>query len=129
MRRNRKTYLLLILITLLIGVSSRKFPDLFSDFLAEYLGDTLWAMLVFWSLGFLFRSKSTFSLASYALAFSYLIEISQLYHASWIDDIRATTIGALILGHGFLWTDLLCYTSGIAFGALLDYFILTKKLH
>ena len=34
------------------------------------------------------------------------VEESQLYHASWIDSIRGTTLGALVLGHGFLWSDL-----------------------
>ena len=128
MTRNRKTYFLLIIITLIIGISSRKFPNLFPTFLAAYLGDTLWALLVFWLLGFLFCYKSTFFIATCALTFSYLIEISQLYHASWIDAIRDTTLGALVLGHGFLWSDIICYTIGIGFGILIECFFLFKKL-
>lgn len=31
----------------------------------------------------------------------FLIECSQLYHAPWIDDIRAVPLGGLILGYGF----------------------------
>ena len=48
-----------------------------------------------------------------ALVFSYLIEISQLYHAPWIDAIRSTALGGLVLGFGFLWSDILCYTVGV----------------
>ncbi len=127
MNRNRLVYIILIIITLLIGIASRKFPQLFLSFLADYLGDTLWALLVFWLLGFLFTRKSTFNIAILALAFSYFIEISQLYHASWIDTIRNTTICALVLGHGFLWSDLICYTVGISFGVFVEFFFLKQE--
>jgi len=55
-----------------------------------------------------------------ALAFSFLIEFSQFYHAPWIDAIRATTIGGLVLGFTFVWRDLLCYTVGVGLGLLID---------
>jgi hypothetical protein len=53
-----------------------------------------------------------------SLGLAFLVEISQLYHAPWIDSIRQTTLGALVLGFGFLWTDLVCYSVGIATGSL-----------
>lgn len=55
-----------------------------------------------------------------ALVFSYLIEISQLYHAPWIDAIRATALGGLVLGFCFLWSDILCYTVGVLLGIIVD---------
>ncbi len=56
--------------------------------------------------------------------FSFMIEFSQLYQADWINQIRDIKLFALVLGHGFLWTDLLCYSVGIivAFG-LESFFI------
>jgi hypothetical protein len=50
-----------------------------------------------------------------------LVEISQLYHAPWIDSIRQTTPGGLVLGFGFLWTDLVCYSVGIAIESLTEW--------
>ncbi|MFM8818855.1 MAG: DUF2809 domain-containing protein, partial [Phycisphaerales bacterium] len=41
----------------------------------------------------------------------------QLHHAPWIDGIRATRLGALVLGSGFLWSDIACYAVGVAGGA------------
>lgn len=49
-----------------------------------------------------------------SLAVCYLVEFSQLYQAPWIITIRRTLPGRLVLGHGFLWSDLLAYTAGIA---------------
>ena len=54
--------------------------------------------------------------AAISLALAFLVEISQLYHAPWIDSIRQTTLGGLVLGFGFLWTDFVCYSVGIATG-------------
>jgi hypothetical protein len=62
-----------------------------------------------------------------ASALSLLVEISQLYHGSWIDAIHQTTLGDLALGYGFLWSDLICYGVGIALGAFLD--VSLARLH
>jgi glycopeptide antibiotics resistance protein len=120
MQRNRLVYSALIVLTLLSGLASRQFQDYLPTFLATYAGDTLWALLVFLLTGFLLPKKSIFFNALVALIFSFGIEISQLYHAAWIDAIRQTRLGGLILGFGFLWSDLLCYTAGIGIGALAE---------
>ena len=120
MQRNRLVYSALIVLTLLSGLASRQFQDYLPTFLATYAGDTLWALLVFLLTGFLLPKKSIFFNALVALIFSFGIEISQLYHAPWIDAIRQTRLGGLILGFGFLWSDLLCYTAGIGIGALAE---------
>jgi hypothetical protein len=54
------------------------------------------------------------------MAFSVAIELSQLYQASWIDSIRHTTLGGLILDFGFLWSDLACYALGVGLGAAIE---------
>ena len=46
--------------------------------------------------------------------------MSQLYHAPWIDSIRHTTLGGLILGYGFLWSDLACYAVGVGLGVVIE---------
>src|ERR1017187_341105 len=45
---------------------------------------------------------STRTIAILAMSFSVAVEISQLYHAPWIDSIRHTNLGGLVLGFGFL---------------------------
>lgn len=41
----------------------------------------------------------------------------------WINAIRKTTIGALVLGHGFLWMDLISYFIGITIAVIIDRFL------
>ena len=63
-----------------------------------------------------------------SLLFCYAIEFSQLYKAPWIDNLRHTLFGRLVLGDTFLWGDLLCYTVGIAIGVLLDWRLVKTNL-
>ena len=126
MKRNRWVYTFLIVATIAAGLASRHFPHVAPPWVKNYLGDTLWALMVFLMFGFLLPTKSTLSIGIAALAFSFCIEISQLYHAAWIDAIRANPLGGLVLGFGFLWSDLLCYTAGVGFGFLSEKLVLKR---
>lgn len=119
MRRNRVVYLILIIIVMILGLLSRKLDNL-PVIVSLYAGDILWALMVFLIVDFVFNNKSILFNISIAIIFSYGIEISQLYHAPWIDSIRNTTLGGLILGFGFLWSDLICYTIGIFIGGIIE---------
>ncbi|GAA0076483.1 DUF2809 domain-containing protein [Clostridium sp. CTA-5] len=118
-KRNMYIYLILTLLVMVLGLLSRKLNHI-PMFLSEYSGDTLWSLMIFLLISFIFNKKSTKFIANCSIVFSYSIELSQLYHASWIDAIRSTTLGGLVLGFGFLWSDILCYTVGILIGVILD---------
>jgi len=122
--RNRFLYLLFIIITVFAGLASRKWEFLFPDFINTYLGDALWAMMVYLGIAFIFNRKHMLIIFFYALSFCYIIEISQFYHEPWIDSIRRTKIGGLILGFGFLWTDIIAYTIGTGASLLAEYLYL-----
>ena len=52
------------------------------------------------------------SLALGAFAWSALVEAAQLSTSPWLQDLRSTTAGALLLGQGFQWADLAAYGVG-----------------
>ena len=106
--------------TISAGLASREFNNILPVWVNNYAGDTLWALMVFLLFGFLFSNFSSLKIAVIALIFSYAIEISQLYHAPWIDAIRSNRIGGLVLGFGFLWSDLVCYSVGILVGFFFE---------
>lgn len=117
--KRRLFALLLIGPVILLGLSSRQ-HRFWPDWFAAYAGDTLWALLVYLLLVFLFPARRPLSLALWALGFAFAVEFSQLFHPPWLDALRATTLGGLILGFSFLWSDLLCYSVGVGIGCLLD---------
>lgn len=126
-KRNRLLYAILTIIVVILGLASRKIAFSLPTLVNAYLGDALWALMIFIGFGFLFHKMETKKVALLSLLFCYGIEISQLYHAEWIDSIRATTLGGLVLGYGFLWSDLLAYTMGIGIGVLCEFIFQKHK--
>jgi hypothetical protein len=55
-----------------------------------------------------------------------VVEVSQLYHAPAIDALRATFVGALVLGSGFDLRDLAAYALGVASALLLDVALIVR---
>ncbi len=102
-----------------VGLLSRRIPDRL-PFVRDAIGDGLWALMVFTGVALLFNRWPRKNLALMALLFSFGIELSQLYHAPWLDGLRATRVGGLVLGHSFVWTDLLWYSLGILIGLGID---------
>ena len=119
-------YLMAVLITIVFGLASRYF-DTLPNLLAHHAGDTLWAMMVYFLFRFFFVHKSPYASIYLSLIFCFLIEFSQLYQAPWINTIRGTFLGALILGKGFLVVDLIRYSLGIVFSFMIDKWICILK--
>lgn len=118
--KKRAIYFIITLAVMLMGLLSRKFMFIFPKDIAPFIGDALWAMMVYFGFRFLLPKLELFKSFSIAIAFSFAIEISQLYQSDWINAIRDTTLGALVLGHGFLWFDLVSYSIGIMIAVIVD---------
>jgi hypothetical protein len=123
MRNSRLTYLSLIVITIILGLLSRHIAGI-----PLFIGDVLWATMIYFGFRFLFITRSIkFSIIA-SLLFCYAIEFSQLYQAPWINSIRHTVIGGLILGEVFLWGDMLSYTVGVGIGVLVDRLLFSRHV-
>ena len=125
--RSRTVYAGLVLLTIAAGLASRRFPAVQPALIARYAGDTLWAAMVFWGLALIFSRARTIVLAIGAVGFAWGVELSQLYHAPWLDALRSTRLGALALGEGFVWSDLGCYVIGVALAAYCDVVLNTSR--
>jgi len=85
-----------------------------------WVGDVLWATMIYFMLRFFLLNASVQKIALISIIISYAIEFSQLYKANWIDNLRHTFPGRMILGETFFWGDLVSYTAGILIGVLVD---------
>ena len=119
--RRRCTYLSAAIGSILLGLLWRSLPASLAPFLWKYGGDAIWAAMVYFLVRCIGPSRSITWSATLALGISFATELSQLYHAPWIDSIRGMRLGALILGSTFNWPDLPAYALGIAFAALVDF--------
>ena len=119
-RRNVPVYAAAVLAVIGVGLASRHWPGLFPAALGKYPGDALWALMVFAGCGMLRPRACSWRVAASALAISFAVEFSQLYQAPWINAIRGTTLGHLVLGSTFNAPDLLAYAIGVAAGLLAE---------
>ena len=125
--RQRWLILPLWLVLPVLGLGSRSGPPTLPAFVAAYAGDTLWTAMVYVSLILLWPRLAISGALAISLGFSFLIEFSQLYRAPWIDEVRANRLAALVLGRGFLASDLVCYTVGAALAAVADRLLYWRK--
>jgi Protein of unknown function (DUF2809) len=109
MLKTRFLSLTIAILLIPIGLATRQYGN---EWMKLYVGDVLWAAMIYWGFKFLFAQEPK-RIAFYALTFCFLIEFSQIYHEPWIDQIRDTRLGGLVLGFGFLWSDLVCYLVGV----------------
>jgi hypothetical protein len=93
MNKSRITYFIAICTVLVLGFASRQF-----SIIPLFIGDVLWALMIFLIFRFLF-----------------------------INNIRDSTLGGLILGQGFLWSDIVAYTTGIIIGASFESILRPKS--
>ncbi len=108
-----------MLLVLALGLGSRSSAAAVHvpRFLTAYAGDTLWATLLYLCLLFAWPHLSVRRAAAWALGLSVLVELSQLLHTPWLDALRANRFAALVLGRGFVASDLVCYAVGVALAA------------
>lgn len=119
-RNMRFAYMIAVVITILLGLASRKYSQHLLFFIAQNAGDMLWAMMVYYGFRFLLVKKGLPIAILLSFSTCFVIEFSQLYQVDWINQIRGTWLGALILGKGFLFVDLIRYTAGILIASVLD---------
>lgn len=124
-RRNRCLLVGYVVLVIAAGLLSRSTLPL-PDWFREYEGDTLWSMMMYGIFALLFPEARVKSLLIATLLFSYLIECSQLLDYDWLNTLRATPLRYL-LGQGFVWSDLLCYSTGCILACSLDVIMLKRR--
>lgn len=116
----RIKYLIIVFAVIALGLLVRLKQNWFPDVVNLYLGDALYAVMMYCIYSFIFIGQPAKYPAYFALVTCYCIEFLQLYSAGWMVALRATLPGKLILGSGFLWSDLLAYFIGVAAAYTID---------
>lgn len=118
--RSRVTLAICLIVVIAIGLASRLVPGDFPRIISKDLGDALWG-LMFLLLVLLVQPRiKTLRAAIVAMVLVSAIEFFKLYHAHWIESVRANAGGALLLGRVFLWDNFISYATGLLLGVAGD---------
>jgi len=74
--------------------------------------------IAFWFMIFPFR-RGALSISIFVTTFTCILEFMQLWKPQWLMEIRATRLGAALLGSGFTWHDFPPYFIGGVTGYLM----------
>lgn len=122
----RWPFVLAALLVIPLGLSTRSPAIPWPVFIASHGGDALYALLIYLGARALRPSAPPHHAAAAALGFCFAVETFQLYQAPWLEPIRRSLFGRLVLGSGFVWIDLVRYAGGVLLG-LLGERLLTER--
>lgn len=117
MLKLRLVYLGLIILTIIAGLVSREMSE---SVVPLFVGDILWGLVVCLTFRLIIIKKPLRYALFFSLCYCYATEFSQLYKAPWIDNLRPTFFGRVLLGETFYWGDIASYTIGVALGVLVE---------
>lgn len=115
------------LVTIGVGLLVHLRGEMLGAVARDVMGDALWAMMIYWWIGVVAPDVRRTMRAALAYALCIVVEVSQLYHAPWIDGVRATRLGHLVLGSGFDARDLLAYALGVAAAVLVEQLVAPRS--
>lgn len=105
----RLRYIAVLLFIIAVGLLSRRI-----DAIPASTGDLCWAMMIFCLLRMMLPQKRLTLISFVTIVVSFSVEFGQLIQWEWLCRFRNTFIGHMMLGQGFLVSDLAAYTIGVA---------------
>jgi hypothetical protein len=116
---NRSAFGGLIALTIPLGLASRADGLAMPGLVREFGGDVLSATCIFFGVAFCVTRWPVVRQGLLAFAICVLIELQQLIKWSWLVRLREDTPLDILLGHGFLWSDIASYAVGVILGVLV----------
>jgi len=113
--------MVLIIATLMAGLTIRLIPLGVPALIVKYGGSMLWALTIYWIVSALLPSLRLLVIAVISAALTTAVEFFKLHHSPAIDAFRLTIPGILLLGRVFSAWDILAYWLAILIGLLIDH--------
>lgn len=117
-----------LLVVIPLGLASRKWGADLPVFIADNAGDALWTVAVYLTVAICFPIWRSVTVGCVALAISLGVEFSQIIDVDWLNVLRKTLPGRLLLGAGFLWIDLVRYAAGALVVTILDLALRNRRV-
>ena len=124
--RRRGSTAVVLAATVALGLLSRRVAP--PGLLAEYTGDALYATAAYFAFALAGPAQGVRRLGLLALGFAAAVEFAQLLSWPWLQALRATPAGALVLGQGFQVADLFAHVAGVLLACAADVTFLVRSI-
>ena len=118
--------LILIIPIFIAGLTGDFYTGPGHEWFNGVLGDFLLPVFMILVISFIFPRISPFHTALWVFVYNTAIEFTQLSEHPFLEAVRPTLFGRLVIGEYFSWDDIICYLAGCFTGWLLIYFIQNK---
>jgi uncharacterized protein DUF2809 len=119
--RKRARYFALAIGTIVVGIIIHLGGGFLPPTVRDVFGDALWAMMIVWWMGVAAPHLALRTRGLMAFAVCIAVELSQLYQTPFLDALRRTLLGHLVLGNGYDPRDFLAYGVGVALAVALGH--------
>lgn len=99
-----------------LGLATKRYPIEGLAWVQENSGGALYVVFFCLAALLVWPRARIWIIALAVLAATCGVEVLQLWHPPWLEAIRDTTPGALVLGSTFVWADFPFYFIGAALG-------------
>lgn len=121
MRIARTMYVCMAVVLIPFGLGTKSYHGPLQSWIHSYAGDVLVAIFLYLLLRGVLPRLSPAICGLTILCVSIVVECSQLFTSPFLEQLRQTFPGRVILGASFDWIDLLCYALGVGLAVSLDW--------
>jgi hypothetical protein len=114
--RYRLKLLPVIFLIFIAGLGSKCYTGIGQEWVTSYVGDLLLPLFMILGVALFFPKTSPLPITVGVLSYNIVIEITQLWHAPFLEALRPTLFGKIFLGSYFAWNDIVCYFIGGGLG-------------
>jgi hypothetical protein len=95
-----------------LGLFTRYYDGWAADFVNYSLGGVIY--VTFWCLlvSLIFPGAPRGKVCGWVVVITSLLECLQLWHPPWLEQLRSSLAGQMLLGTTFVWTDFIGYLAG-----------------
>jgi len=121
--KRKIVYAVLFVFCTWLALATRSHKTWFPNIVVVYGGDVIWAGMFLFFVRIFFTKTPLWKLALINYGLGVIDELSQLNQSPFMLYLRSFTVGRLMLGVGFLWSDIVCYAIGTLIAWLMVSFI------
>jgi Protein of unknown function (DUF2809) len=118
---------IVLVITVLAGLGSRRFSHYLPAILSKNAGDILWAVMVFELVCWAAYKRQGRWHAAISLGIAFAVEMFKWVHFPALDQFRLTLSGKLLLGTAFSISNLICYSLGIGIAYAVHQWVVPSR--